>query len=350
MLWLGLPLLVAANASADELPESVWLSVKDCSQPTLKLAEAYSALRLELSQAGMRIVGDNEREQARAELTVELRCDRGIRATLRLRQHQDRSSASRLVALDDTSSKDRARVLALALTELVRTDWAELSKPGEASSLAEASKKPPPPSTVEPAKTETEMQSASTATPSGPAQPPPLPGTEGRHAPAGPTAGDGSWHWRADALIRWFTVSPRPTLGPAFQLSRGRFSAGVEAALGRGANARGVANYGFAAATFGFDAVSTVGNVAGLAVGPRFALGATWFAGDSATATAQGNNVVQLYADARIQCALTLRTATVDVGMQFSGGRANGLRLRDQEKTLGATGGWFTGVALGAGW
>jgi hypothetical protein len=275
-----------------------------------------------------------------------LRCGPGIRATLHLRQHQERSSASRVVSLDDASSKDRARVLALALTELVRSDWADLSRPVDGSSAAEAAEPSSPSAIQQPARNEAKA----TSTPSKATEPAQAEIKDDGPAPSSPAVADNAWHWRADALVRWFTASPGLTLGPAFALSRGRFSAGLEAALGRGSDPRGVANYGFGAATLGLDAYAAQGRVVRFTVGPRAALGATWMTGQGATANVQGSNVVQLYADARLEGALALQARAIDVGVRLCGGRANGLRLRDRAETLGATGGWFVGATLGAGW
>lgn len=332
----------------------MWLRLDDCPQPKLNPSEAYAALRLELGQAGMRVVGDAEREHASAELTVQLRCDAGIHALLRLRPRSDRSSASRLVPLDDTSPKDRARVLALALTELVRTDWSELVRPAAVTRESGADEKPSPAAapvaeasapaspTASGAKPEPSVTSDSTAR-----------DTDERDASRNAASADrpdDNWRWQAQALTRWFTAAPQLMVGPAFELGHGRLAAGLEAALGRSSSARGVANYGLAAATLSFDAFATHGANARVALGPKLALGATWATGQSTLANIQSSDVVQLYADARVECRLTLHTRALDVGLRLAAGRANGLKLQDRQRNLGATGGWFLGAALGAGW
>jgi hypothetical protein len=351
--WLGLVLSSAERASAEELPDSILLHIDDCPVATLKLADAYAAARLELGQVGVgRIQVDGDERAARADLTVRMRCESGIQATLRLRPRAERSTASRVISLDDASAKDRPRVLALALAELVRSDWSELVSAAEAQSPPAGNSTPSPPAAA-----------ASAASPSGTHR---VGDTRASHSSAEghesrPADADDAeranvpdtpaqLRLRADAIVRWFTAYPGVTFGAAFGVDRSRFSAGVEGAIGRHSTERGTASYGFGAAAVGLQLLRSEWGRARFALGPKVALGGTWATGKSALSNVVVESEGQFYADARLEAAASAHFSSLEPGVRVEAGRATGIAITDRGSVIGATGGWFLGGALGLSW
>lgn len=321
------------------------LAIEDCPGGTLRLADAYQAARLELEQSGITSVqGDASASDAQGELTASLRCDRGVEATLRLRVHGDASSASRVVSLSDANPKDRARLIGLALAELVRSDWSDLVERKQAADASAApAARDATPVVAKPAA----APAAATVT---------NPGATGRDAgtdglPAADAAGDSTrLAFTADALARWFTVAPVVTLGAAFGLERGWFSVGLEAVAGHRTVARGSTNYGLGALTLGAAVLRAVSRTGRLTLGPKVALGGTWATGESSHLDVVASGTGGLYADARLEGCAAVRLGAVELGARVNGGRATGLSLTDGGAVIGATGGWFFGGALGVRW
>lgn len=324
----------------------VRLAIEDCPSGTLRLADAYQSAHLELEQAGIRTVDGESDAPVEAELTARVRCDRGVEASLTLRIPNDTESASRFVSLDDVNPKDRPRLLGLALAELVRSDWGTLVERSSAKEATPARAAKDPPTSADAtrgaAATATRKSTSSGAEPRSP-----------DHAPAAGTSasteasGPNELAFTADAIVRWFTEDPGVTLGAAFGVARGRFSVGLEAAVGRHVTARGTANYGFGAATLGAAVLHAVSTRTRFTFGPRLALGGTWATAESSQVDVEASGTGGLYADARLEAAGAVRLGSVELAARLDGGRATGLELEDRGIVVGATGGWFVGGALG---
>jgi hypothetical protein len=325
----------------------VLLAIEDCPSGTLRLADAYQAAHLELEQAGIRSVdAEASGTPVQAELTARVRCEQGVEASLTLRIPNDTESASRFVSLDDANPKDRPRLLGLALAELVRSDWATLVERSTAKEVAaaKAAKEPPAPLQEPAAAPAAAAAKSSRAAPE--ADDVDRGGASGTREPS-ESQESSELAFTADAIVRWFTVSPGITVGAAFGLERGRFSVGVEAAVGRHVSERGSADYGFGAATLGAAVLRAVSNKSRFTLGPTLALGGTWATGESRQADVEVSGTGGLYADARLDAAGAVRLGAVELGARVSGGRATGLELVDRGSIIGATGGWFVGGALG---
>ena len=343
----GLTLSSAATAVAAEPPAVVRLAIEDCPSGTLRLDDAYQAAHLELEQAGIRSVdGEANATPVQAELTARVRCDQGVEASLTLRIPNDTESASRFVSLNDANPKDRPRLLGLALAELVRSDWSALVERSAAkeAAAAKAAKQPPADAgTPAAAAAAATGESKSVAT-----EPSSADRGEATEASSSSESNDtNGLAFTADAIVRWFTVDPGITVGAAFGVERGRFSVGVEAAVGRHVTARGTADYGFGAATLGASVLRAVSKKGRFTLGPKLALGATWATGESSQNDVEANGTGHLYADARLEAAGAVRLGSVELGARLDAGRATGLELTDRDAVIGATGGWFIGGALG---
>src|SRR5262249_39160914 len=157
--------------------------------------------------------------------------------------------ASRFVSLDDANPKDRPRLLGLALAELVRSDWAPLVERSAAKEAAatKTGQEPPRPESAAATASAATHEKTSTAAATGSAARGAGPGA----SPSSEADDADGLAFTAAAIVRWFTAYPGVTLGGALGIERGRFSLGVEAAVGRDVTARGKTNYGFGAATLG---------------------------------------------------------------------------------------------------
>jgi len=356
---LGLTLVLAATLLARSAPAEtprtdVRLVIEDCVPGVLNLRQAYAAAALELG------LGDTSStsttEPGHVELSAVLACDHGVKARLTLKTTDQ--SAARSVPLDDVRSKDRARVLALALAELVRAEWRWVTtgKSAEAESPPGDERH----STAEPARqTEPTPSPAAAAAGTGaPKQPlsPPTPTNAPRQAagdrgPPRDAATDQSQDQdlalevlgRARELFEGPTFAYGAAAGTRFR----RWSAGVEALFGRTRGKLGTASDGFADARVGYELVRAARGRWLFGVEPGVAGGVTWLAGTAETPAVKVSNATALYADARLSFRAEFRAPALDPTLSLEAGRALGFAAQENRTTIAVTGGWFAGGALG---
>jgi hypothetical protein len=341
-------MLASGLALAQDVPASVQLRIDDCDASGLKLDEAYRAATLELTLTGARRVQINGgSEPTTAELLVTLHCERGLRATLKLRASGERSSASRVVPLDDATEKDRSRVLALAVAEFVRSEWGELASSAAtaASPASPAANAPTAPGSAAPS-TQEAPSVDKTASPAY------KPASE--HSSSRDTGADRAERapatgatFEAAGRLRWFAAYPRGImLGGGGGLRLGRWSADAEAVFGNNTAELGSASFGLAAGVVGFEALRLEAGRAHVALVPAAALGATWVTGTTTHSQVEVANQTNVYLDGRLSLRGELRLQSFSIGALLDAGRAGGIAALEHGQTIGATGGWFLGTAI----
>jgi hypothetical protein len=280
-------------------------------------------------------------------------CEHGVRARLTLRAAQ--SSAERTITLDDANVKDRPRVLALALAELVRAEWRWVTTGQNEERDAPAGDERRGSATPVPhdAGATTDPPLARAAAARGASKQLPAPGAHAVEPDAGPTrdfAASPARGLSLEAFARLRAVFGTPTLlyGASLGGRLRRWSFGVEGLFGRAESELGTAKLGFADGRAGFELVRFVRGRFELGVEPGVALGVTWLAGAPALASVEVANATRVFADVRLALRAELRFATFSPTLTLEGGRASGFSATEHEHTIGQTGGWFAGAALGA--
>jgi hypothetical protein len=337
----------------------VRLAIEDCTPSALNLREAYAAAALELELA--ETSGATATEPGHVELNAALACEHGVKARLTLKTADQ--SASRTVPLDDVRVKDRPRVLALALAELVRAEWRWVT-------TGKSDETEPPPgyerhSNTDPGQHDESTPSAAGARPSTAAAKAAGPPSNGDKpsAPAAtnaPTAGDRGAAsnaaetplperlslevlGRARELFEGSTFVYGAAVGPRWQ----RWSASVEALFGRARAELGTANVGSADARVGYELLRANQGRWLFAVEPAVAAGLTWVGGTGATPDVKVSAATAFYADARLTLRTEFRARALSPTLSLEAGRALGLAAQENGTTIAATGGWFVGGALG---
>lgn len=364
--------LLAPSALAEKPRRDVRLSIEDCTPGVLELREAYAAAALEL---GLGDTAAEAPEPGRVELDAALACDHGVKARLTLRTADQ--SASRSIPLDDVRVKDRPRVLALALAELVRAEWRwvttgkseEKEAPlgderhgGAATSHDEA------PTTGaatagaatsaragttgldsrKDAASRSEQRKNTSRDPSEPLTGAPAPG-RAADVPAEPPSPERGLSLEVLGKARELFEGPTFVYGASFGARWHRWYGSVEALFGGARGALGTASLGTADARVGYELVRASRGHWLFALEPALAGGVTWLTGTKTTPDVTVSNKAGFYGDAR----LALRTeysAPFSPTLSFDGGRAFGLAAQEERHTIAVTGGWFAGAALGASW
>jgi hypothetical protein len=336
--------LLGAPVLAEKARREVRLEIRDCSPSAVDLRAAYAAAALELGIAGTR--GGAAAEQGGVELEAALACDRGVKARLTLRT--EGSSAARTITLDDANVKDRARVLALALAELVRAEWRWVTTGSDGYGES-----PPGDERLNGADGQRGSSAESNVAPKGDAPErgnrdgPRRTADAGLIEPTDETPGDDGLRLEVLGRVRGLFEGPTLAYGGAAGARWRRWSAAVEALFGRARGRLGTATSGVADARVGFEIVRlTLGRVR-LSAEPGLATGATWLSGEASRPTVEVANATRFYADVRLALRAELALATVSPTFALEGGRAAGFVATESGHTLGATGGWFVGGAFG---
>lgn len=340
----------AAPVFAEPTRREVGLTIEDCSPSAVDLREAYAAAALELDLVDSR--GNTGSSANDVELAAALVCERGVKARLTLKTAQ--STAERTITLDDANVKDRPRLLALALAELVRAEWRWVTtgKNDEREVPAGDERRGGATRAEDEARSRELPPASAASVQAEPKGPPP------RRTSAIETDADAASDRRAtpergfslEALARLRVVFGTPSLlyGAFFGARWRRWSFGVEGLFGRAESGLGTANLGFADGRVGLELVRFVGGRFGFSVEPGVALGATWLAGAPALASVEVTNVTRIFADARLALRAELGFAPFSPTLTFEAGRASGLAATEGNHTMAQTGGWFAGAALGA--
>jgi hypothetical protein len=329
--------LLARPALAEKAKRDVRLGITDCTPSALDLPAAYAAAALELGLgAAKRDAGSDE---GGVELEAALACEHGVKARLTLRTAD--SSAARTITLDDTNERDRARVLALALAELVRAEWrwvttgksddAEAPPGDQRLTGADAHRE----SAGDAARNERDVAAKNAAA------------DDAADVPVGGERSADGLRLEALGRVRALFEGRNLTYGGAAGVRWHRWSAGVEALFGTVRAKLGTATGGVADARVAFELLRLVRGRFHLSAEPGVAAGATWLSGRAASPTVQVANATRWYADARLALRAELLLRPLSPTLSLEGGRAAGFAATEGGRTVGATGGWFAGGALG---
>jgi hypothetical protein len=357
---LLLATLFARPALADKPRRDVRLSIEDCTPSVLNVHDAYSAAALEL---GLGDTSGTATEPNHVELDASFACDRGVKARLTLKTADQ--SASRVVSLDDVRVKDRPRVLALALAELVRAEWRWVTTgKGEQTEATSGDERH---TSAEPARDESKTgdAAAAAATPNGASSPSDTPAANGgkpsARAPstnAEPTSARDSVTvtgplpepgFSLEVLFRARELFEGPNFvyGAAVGARWHRWSAGAEALFGTERGELGTASVGLADVRIGYDVLRATRGRWFFGVEPGVAAGVTWLGGTGATPDVKVSDATAFYGDARLAARAEYRTLSLSPAVSLEAGRALGLAAQEHGTTLAVTGGWFLGGAVG---
>ena len=358
--------LLAGSARAEQPGRDVRLVIEDCTPSVLSLHEAYAAAALELGLGDTS--GTAPAEPTHVELNAALSCEHGVKAKLTLKTANQ--SASRTIPLDDVRVKDRSRVLALALAELVRAEWRWVT-------TGKSTESEPPLGderhrNVDPASRD-ESAPGDAATPPGSgastaARPPGDKQAEKRNAPApalvasttatgdrasAPASPAGSaFPERGLALevlgrARELFAGSTFVYGAAVGTRWHRWSASLEALFGQARGELGTANVGFADARVGYELLRITQGRWLFAFEPAIAGGVTWITGTRATPEVTVSEATAFYADARLAFRTEFRAPALNPTLLLEAGRALGFAAQENGTTIAVTGGWFVGGGLG---
>jgi hypothetical protein len=349
-------LLLTLPALAEKPRRDVRLRIEDCTPGVLDLVEAYGAAALEL---GLGDTASTSTEPSRVELKATLACDHGVKANLTLRTADQ--SASRTVALDDVRTKDRPRVLALALAELVRAEWrwvttgksdeAEPPPGDERHSGVEAAQR----DDAAPSDARTPAAAAASDTPAAKDEKPNASAPANAHATragasdTAPQTSPPERHLGLEVLARARELFEGPTFvyGAAVGTRWRHWSASFEALFGQARGELGNASIGSADACVGYELWHGTRARWLFSVEPAVAGGVTWANGTGANPAVRVSNTTAFYADARLALRTEFRSPSLSPTLSLEAGRAFGLAAQENGSTIAVTGGWFLGGSLG---
>jgi len=339
-------LTLAAKSRAEDLPDSIEVDVRDCAPPQFGGAERSIALELQLS--GIRSVERRVTDAPAARLTVVLSCTPSVEATAILYDLVTANEVARHFPLADTPEPERARALALALTEFVRGEWLGLSARSEAADgpAGVAVRVHPVPAIADKNGSAAAPVPAPTAAPRAPAPAAPAASaTLPVNSPPAPKADQARLAVMARA--RFFAQYSTLAFGGSAGLELGRFTPRVEALFARSSTALGRAAFGGAAAAIGFEAFRARHGQFAVAAGPAVSAGVTWATGSSDRANVRVQNQIAPYADLRAELSGALRVGAIDLSTLLEVGAAAGISEFAGTQLAGGYGGWFGGVGVG---
>ena len=326
----GLCLRAPALGAAQPPPDVVDLQIRGCDAPAFSVRDLYQAVTLELMLDGARRVTQaSGPATGRQDLSVDIVCAADLQATVVLAAPRGTLALSRHVPLAEIEARDWPRVLALAVADWLRVAWPQVA---ESNVAGEGGARSNPPSVPAPATAAATVAAHS-----------PEPG----HGPAGPASAVSVW---AAARARWFATQRTLAWGGSAGLDLGRAALQVEALTSRRETALGTASVGLAAVGISYRLWQRQTAATHLSFGPGVALGFTWASAEGARDSVMVRADGGLYADARLALAGAVAvTPLVWLTASLDGGRAAGLSELAGAEAAGATGGWFGGAAVGAG-
>jgi len=342
--------LLAPTAYAGTAQRDVHLSIEDCTPSALDLREASAAAALELGLADADAT--NAGESGRVELDAAVLCDHGVKVRLTLRTADQ--SATRTIPLDDVRVKDRSRVLALSLAELVRAEWRWVTTgkseekeapPGDERHVTPEDTKKAEPDRSEPNAAKSHADEANAGSSALAVTTPREPDRASEPA-ASPHPERGlslEVLGHARLLFDGVSFADGASVGARWR----RFSAGAEALFGRTRARLGTATFGSADAHLGYELLSATPGHWLFSLEPGLAAGVTWVTGTRAAADVQVSNTAGFYGDARLALRAEYLSAPLCPTLSFEGGRALGLAAQEERRTIAVTGGWFAGAAFG---
>jgi len=335
---------VARAAYGAPLPEALSVEVSVCPGSPLDAGEMRHSLSSELEADGVvRVSADDANQSSVGKLSASVGCDSALTTLVVLSASRSGREVRRSLVLADADPSARSRVLALAASEMVRSDWPELSRGGPSAAYADA-----------PNDTETKPNSADVAAPQLAAVPP-APSAARATAPQTEDAGvrerapapGTHWSISANARLRWFvdyaSVAVGADAGADFSALRLR----AELLFSSKDDALGSASLGSGALCVGYRVFESKLGPLSIAGYPMLSAGATWMRGTSSHADVRVEPATGFYADARLLGEARLTDSALSPTFAAEFGRATGFVARSADRVLGATGGFFVGASAG---
>ncbi len=334
-----------APSKAPTTPVAVHLSLPNCPGTAPLDADALlGILTAELRGDGVdRVlvgVGTAGQDESRALASIELTsasCDSSVsEIDVAIEDAATNKRVSRRIALGDVTWLARARALALAVAELLRASWLELTVPDA----------PAPDAPVAPAVREAVVRRLAAAIPAGSAAS--AVGEESRRLPPS-TGASLVGVWRAypstDTPIYGGRASVAvPFLTDSLLL---RFDGGV--AFGAARDVLGDVTTGLAGAGGAVLFTSPRDATLAIAVGPRLEAGLAWASGSSVAATASSSSGSGFVASASLLGIVSLRiAATWRLVFELEGGGViSPFEARAEARRVSGVEGAMLGLALG---
>ncbi len=353
-------------------PDSIALQVTVCEDAFLDRVQAERALRSELEADGVRrVAARGINDSADASLRLSIGCTAPMTTSVALRSEQTGREHHRDVVLGDTDRAARARVLALAVAEIVRSEWPELAAKRSSPVPANTSPAAPPetspkapaaaasatfpdqaePATNEQAPSQRQRNGAALIkVPRSNAKPDERPVASVGHTAAaserGPPRRTGLT-LSADAQLRWFFTSPAASFGASGGVGLGAFRLRAEGLWLTSHDSRGDASLGIAALCLGLRVIDTKLGPVSIAAYPTVAAGLSWVGGTAARASVSVNEAKAFYGDVRLSLESRLHRIALSPGITAEVGRASGFEARAGQHVVAASGGFFVGAAAG---
>ncbi len=330
-------------------PSTLRIEVTVCPGSGLDAAELRRSLSSELEADGVVHValagGDGT-------LTAEVGCDAALTTHVALSAAHGTRSAQRSLVLADADPSARSRVLALAASELVRSDWPALSGDSPSSEAraayadappsAMSAPKPAPPAPT--AATPPPAPALTSAPPSPSARSVPPPDIGVRRPNSARASG---WAVSANAHLRWFVDYGSFAAGADAGPDWGPFRLRAELLLTRTDDVLGSATVGSGALCFGYQLFERQLGPITVAGYPLASAGITWLRGTSASSAVQSAPATGFYGDLRAVAEARWSDARLSPVISAEVGRATGFVARASDRVLGATGGFFVGASAG---
>jgi hypothetical protein len=357
------------------MPQSVRLTIHDCSSPVLSAVDVFSAVALELKHGGVEVTMGASFRRIDAELEMAVNCDPKLEATLVLVTTSGRERVQRF-RLDDIRTKDRPRALALMSAEFVRRTWPALALGENAPSADDEHAQAPrderarskddvqpntsggaAPDAAHPGDARAEgapsasrgsMSRAATTAVLGAAAMRPSGHSEdpvGNQRVSGAKAPELS----ASGATRWFAEYGSLLWGGNVGLRAGRLAASTEALGAFRTTHLGTASVAIVSAVGAIHLWQWEAPRFQLAMGAGASLGVAWARAQAGRAGVSVHDGTAPYADVRIIADAAVRAGSLRVLGSLQGGRAAGTVSLAGDEVAGATGGWFLGGTLGIG-
>jgi hypothetical protein len=327
-------------------PSSLRIQVNVCPGTGIDARQAAGALRAELDADGVVSTYEaSDHEASDGTLSATIGCEASLSTVIRLQATASARESQRTIVLADAPASERLGVLALSASELVRSDW--LGLVGAAADRESSVVKYP----LE----ESPDKLASSKVVVAPAEPP-LAKNERTPATAAAPVGRDSraaapnapWTMAAGAEVRWFVDYGSAAFGAAAGTDHRAWRLRAEALFSSSQDTLGSAAVGSAAACVGYRLLDESIGPFSISSHPTVAAGVTWMRGTTTNVDVRVTPATGLYADVRLVTEARLTGVAPSPTLAAQVGRSTGFVARSGGRALGASGGFFIGMSLGA--
>jgi hypothetical protein len=341
---------VARVADCAASPATLSVEVNVCPGSLLAADEMQRSVSSELEADGVvRVIAEDANQSGGGKLSASIGCDPALTTLIVLRASGSGREVRRSLVLADADPSARSRVLALAASEIVRSDWPELSEGAASAAYPDAANDPEkkPPSVDAAAGTPPTAPPVRVALPANAAQAqePTAPGPAQSRAGSGVRVPRGALS--ANARLRWFVDYASVALGGDAGGDFGALRLRAELLVSSKEDALGSASLGSGALCVGYRMFESKLGPLSIAGYPVLSAGLTWMRGTSPHTEVRVEPATGLYADARLLAEARLTQSTLSPTFAAEIGRATGFVARSADRVLGATGGFFIGASAG---